>query len=358
MLLSKAKSALPWLSARPVTARAFSRLWRGDLRHAAERVIEISPPTIRDTRPAVCLPGELDRVIRHEPNPVINLQRMLDPRVEHDGTAAFLLRDVIVADSTLLGGRAYQVLRPADRRWVLRGRPPPINEGMLCTDWVVEQYFGHWMVDGLARELLASDRKVMPLVLEGPARLHEAGYRELTGLAAHSISYAHADRLWIVEDSGLNDGKVARIQRVRSRLREAVPAGKATRVFLLRGLSGQGRHLTNEAELADALSSRGFDILCPETETAAHVAKSLRSASIMVSVEGSNIAHGGLALPTGAGLLVIQPPDRFNTVWKTRADALGLQFAYTVGTASSTGGFVQPLDRLLRTLDLLESAIG
>ncbi|WP_299911119.1 glycosyltransferase family 61 protein [uncultured Paracoccus sp.] len=54
------------------------------------------------------------------------------------------------------------------------------------------------------------------------------------------------------------------------------------------------RHLENEAELADELARRGFEIVDPMQETAKDLVQRLSGSALAVSVEGSALTHAYL----------------------------------------------------------------
>jgi capsular polysaccharide biosynthesis protein len=271
-----------------------------------------------------------------------------------------LLRDVVIADGTVLAASAYDRIVPGKPRMVLTGAPETIAEGALCTTQVTQRYFGHWLKDGITNELLAADCQLEPLVLTRPPSFHEAGYRALLGLQARPTDYAWIDRLWLLEDWELNRHFISRFERLRERLRAAVGASGqlgSSRIFVSRGATGIGRGLANEAELQGKLAARGFEILEPEKLTAAEMASKLVSARLVVSPEGSANAHALLAMPKGGALLTIIGAQHLNLFPKLVCDTTGLRFGLTIADAVDEERFSQPIDRLLHTIDLMEAAM-
>jgi hypothetical protein len=225
----------------------------------------------------------------------------------------------------------------------------------LCTGYFIDRYFGHWATDGLVLELLAAQRSVSGLKLAGTPWLHEPGYRELVGLKVKQSHHARIERLWIIDDSGINDGWISRIEELRRRVRSvAAPNGPAPNapkcVMLTRGTLGAKRNLVNSSEVQAALVRLGFDIVNPELETARGLAEKLCGVEIAVAVEGSAQIHCWLAMPGGSTFVAIQPPARFNTWAKMTADAVGINYAFLVADPHPDG-FCVPIDRLLRTID-------
>jgi hypothetical protein len=220
----------------------------------------------------------------------------------------------------------------------------------LCTDYFIDRYFGHWASDGLVLELLAAQRSISGLKLAGTPWLHEPGYRELVGLKVKQSHHARIERLWIIDDSGINDGWISRIEELRRRVRSVVAPKGPKRVMLTRGMLGTKRNLVNSSEVHEALNRLGFDIVNPELETARGIAEKLCGAGIAIAVEGSAQNHCWLAMPGESTFVAIQPPTRFNTWAKVTADAVGINFAFVVADPHPDG-FCLPTDRLLRTID-------
>jgi hypothetical protein len=69
-----------------------------------------------------------------------------------------------------------------------------------------------------------------------------------------------------------------------------------------------------------------------------------------ITIEGSVQNHCWVAMPPRSTFVVIQPPTRFNSSGKMRADAIGINYAYVVADAHADG-FYLPTGRLLQTID-------
>ena len=124
--------------------------------------------------------------------------------------------------------------------------------------------------------------------------------------------------------------------------------------MIIRGSTGSLRVLDNELAVAEHLAkTRGFAIVDPTQLSAAEVMRTIAGSSIVLGVEGSSMAHGIYAIRDGGTFFILQPPFRFNALYKEYTDCLGLQFAYLVGQPAEAGGFTIDLDELDRTLDLI-----
>ena len=324
--------------------------------------MEIADATSWPVRPPIMLPDAPDRIRGHhvDSSPERNLRHLTGATLEQGPTRVHLLRDVMIADGAVLAAGAYNRIGQGKRRFVLTGEPEQVQEAALCSDYVNQRYFGHWLKDGLAHEQLAIDRELQPLVLDRPPWTHEAGYRDLVSLHPKAVSFARCDRLWLLDDHEFNANFVERYNRIRERLRARVraPAEPRARIFMARGRGGIGRGLANEGEVRTALGARGFAVLEPEGMTAAAIAEKLAAARLVVSPEGSALAHAAIAMPQGAGLLTIIGAQHFNLTYKALSDVLGFRFGMAIADAVDEQQFSQPLDALLRTIDLMEAASG
>ena len=348
------------LSIRPLTSRLFARITGRHIFDEAELVREIAPAAAWEVRPTISLPNEVDRIVRHHPVSIAanNLSLVHDTLIKQGPTRAHLLRDVVIASGALMTTRACDTISSERRQAILHRPLDQIAAGAFCSTTMTERYFGHWLMDGLSHELLASDIESSPLSFAGSNRAHEPGYREILAMQTHEVSFAKVQRLWVLQDCELNQNRAARLRRIRARLGNAAVDEGHSHVFISRGSTGVGRTLVNEMELCEVLSKRGFNIIEPEVMSAKAIAQELHRARIIISVEGSAIAHAMLACPQGAGLLVIQPPRHFNMIWRTYCGIFGMPFAFTVGTAVASESFHQPIGRLMDSIDLLEREIA
>lgn len=347
-------------SLRPLTARIMRPLdaegfWRG------AETVDIDPAARVERPPALYLPDELDRIVAHCPGnvPEENLDRLLHASRIEPATTARIVPSVIIADGTLLRHGGVQVIRPGPgKRKVLSGSFATLPEAMLCTDYVIDRFFGHWVADGWSREQLAIDRGMTPMVFDPARYAHSEGYRRLIDLPARSIAESRVQRLWLIDDRGYNPGRMERFRRVRTRLRTAL-AGRSgpSAVFIRRGADAAGRALCNEAEVIAALVARGFTIISPDSLPAAQVGAALRDARIVVGVEGSALVHANAVLDPGACVFAIQSPTSFNAIHRLATADAGLRFALSVGDPAADYDFTMPVDRLLRAIDMVEAAM-
>ena len=345
-------------SLRPTTYRLRSKLLARPNRgsRSVER-LEIAPGSRVRTAAAVFLPGEADRIVAAIDSSDLASERCSvgEIDVENHATIAYRYEDGLIADGCWYAADEYDVMRAQHRRPLILGSAPHFDEAQLCTDLTSERFFGHWFCDGLSMELLAADRAITPMALTGTNRFHEDGYRRLVALQCEKVDVATVGTLWVVDDRGYNSHRVQRLRRLRSTLRSNVKGQGNRLVFVDRGNTGAARNLVNRDRLLDRLTHEGFVVIQPEAMQAADIASALVDAKLVVGVEGSQLKHSMLTLADGAGIMAIQPPDRFNVWNKHVAQCLGLNFGFVVGDACD-GGFVADIDRTMRTIELMVSA--
>ena len=349
------------ISFRPLAARIAGRMRpSAALEGAAAETVEWAPASTAMSPPIIQLPDEIDRVVAFNRTVTREafLARCERQEVRHPPTIARRYHDAVIAHGSIYAGNRFQVIHQRERSLVLRGTPAELGERMLATNFVSEQYFGHWLLDGLCLELLADGRGIAPVGLAREAWLQEPGYRAAIGLALDRQAYARVADLWIVDDKAMNDGHAARMRALRQRVRAGVtPASPDTPVFLRRE-GGVRRPLNNQDVLADALARRGFAVLTPERVPVNTLRATLNGAPLVVSVEGSALCHAVANMPDGGTIVAIQPPRRVDWIQKVWADAAGLRLAQTVATDAGGDGFTMEEDRLLRLFDLIARETG
>ena len=347
------------ISFRPLTTRIVSKLRRVlPFDDVAVETVEWAPGTVRPSLAVIQLSDELDRIVAF--NKTVTREAFLSRCVEreehHPPTIARRYDGAIVGDGSIYAGRGVHTIHRRGRALAWREKPVELGPRLLATNFTAEQYFGHWLLDGVCLELLAEDRGLPALGLHRDQWTQEPGYRVPLDLALERHSLARVERLWVVDDRAMNAGHVARMQELRRRVRDgattAGPSGSGAPVFLRR-VGGVKRPLLNQDALADALARRGFVVLTPETETVDALRGMLHDAPMVVSVEGSALCHAVAGMADGGTIVAIQPPKRVDWIQKVWADAAGLRLAQTVATEAHGDGFTMEEDRLLRLFDLV-----
>jgi Glycosyltransferase 61 len=330
-----------------------------DLESGAVVTEVIDPGKAVSGRKGLVLPGQLDRVtgtpfdipLARELEDFSKGTRRIAP------TTRYEFRNVAIDGYRLATSGRVKIYRedsefgPADAPMI------KLDDAALRTSYVAVHYFGHWLRDDCATQLLAEDYAPV-IALQTPEWADKRAYRALLGRDYTEVARARVKRLHMFDDIGQNDHKVARFRRSRADF--AARAVKRTTpdiVFMARGASGESRDLVNQDALIAAMAARGIQILHAENTPVGMIVAALQGARILISVEGSQISHGLLTLADKAGILAIQPPDRFFNSHMDWSHALDMHYAVVVGTPA-LGGFAISEDELFATLDLLDQAIG
>jgi hypothetical protein len=344
----------------PIVARLRAKFFGNlALSACATEIIELAPAVDREQLAAIALPDEFDRVIavQEDTDIKLELERIREGTRRHGPTVAYRIDNAVLGQGSLYFDGGYQGMRGGSKRPLLPRHKDCFAEMQLCTNYVIGRYFGHWIIDGLVLELLAAQRSLPGLTFAGTQWPHEPGYRELCRLEITRSDHARVERLWVIDDRGINDGWISRIEELRRRVRLTVIPNGAKRVLLTRGTLGAARNLVNSPEVYNVLDQLGFEILNAELETPRSIVEKLSAVEIAVAVEGSGVNHCFLAMPSRSTIVTIQPPTRFNSHGKVRCDVVGVNWAFVVATPHPEG-FCLPIERLLRTIDEVVRVTG
>lgn len=234
---------------------------------------------------------------------------------------------------------------------------PPYREmssGVLAGSVAGSTWFGHWLEDEVPLLMLGCAYG-QPVAHVRREFLHETAYRTALRLPAPTrCSIARIGTLAIIEEFAQNPHKTMRYAQMRQRLSQH-PKGK-DRVFLYRGASGTPRNLVNERELADRLEKEGFFTVDVATATFDDLMRLCLGASIVIGVEGSQLAHALFMMKDYGAMLILCPPYQVHT---TVADigifcrlSAGMFVCEAFNGADETGFFADP-DEVLRFMDKL-----
>ncbi|MDP9045243.1 MAG: glycosyltransferase family 61 protein [Pseudomonadota bacterium] len=322
----------------------------------ADRSWTVSPLETKMERAAIFLDGELDRVrgVQEETTLEAELARVREGPRQHAETRAYLFKDV-----TLLSGRLFK--GPLNHRMSQLSEEVGAAEEVdmplaaIASTLMGSIYFGHWMHDDVVMSLAA--QALGPAFEVARKRyFHEDGYRHLLGLTPRQVARGRFRELILLDDWGQNADKRRRYHDMRTRFRRSAAGVGNERIYIKRGSAGaaRGRDLLNAPELEAHLISEGFAVVDPDTMTAQQIATMSMDAKLVVGVEGSHLAHAIFPIAHDGTLVVMQPPKRFNNVYKDLTDALGLQYAFAVGETAEHGFVVEPA-RLSRLFELIAS---
>lgn len=305
--------------------------------------------------PAIYLDGELDKVtaVMNETTYAFEEQRIHGGMREHAATLAYRLKDAQLYDGHIYKQAMKFPLVVGKASYVGSGQVEEISEAALACTYSGNRYFGHWMTDDLPLTL-AAQKLAKPFRTAQTQTHHQTEYSELLDIHSTPTSKAHFKELILVEDFGQNSFKRERYQHIRSKLKGIAPLQSKKGVMFLRGSSGAQRFLLNENEVAHFLQKQGFTIIDPQQTPAKEIVLQAIGAKIIVGVEGSQLSHGLFTVEDGGAILALQPPYRFNNVYKDRTDCLGLRYGFLVGKEIDQG-FEISLDDLARTLDKIHA---
>lgn len=326
---------------------------------AADKVVEVWPAEVARRPKAYFDPAQLDRIRAFQSmgGREAQMARITEGSVTHAATRALHFRN-----ARLLGGSFYS---RGSRSQLLMQRPPrgprfveeKIESAALVGTPIGSIFFGHYLTDDSATTLLAQEfgpvYRARNKLME--SWTHANSYRRLMDLEVPELPDTYLSEAWLFEDLGMNAHRRQRMKQVRARL-AGLPADQSGhRVFIIRGSFGQNlRILENEAALAEALSQRGFTIVNPMQESTAEIIRKIAGASLVVSVEGSALTHAYLTMQEGGAMITIQPPYRFDNVWKDFTDLLGMRYGFVVGEGDQER-FRVSVDDVMRAVDLISA---
>jgi hypothetical protein len=323
----------------------------------------IAPACVTNTRPALYLPGSLDRITASSATSTLELEmrRIKGGRTEHAATIARSLTDAVLCDGYIYK-KAGKIAMSIKKEKFFIDAPPPDEKkelAVVACGLTDIQFFGHWMTDGIP--LLMAARELGPPVRNSePLTGHQQEYLSMLNLAYDPFQCGTIDKLIVLEDYGQNEYKKERYRTIRTRLREFGPKTTCPGALLLRGTSGKitpdangnRRVLVNEHEIATYLQSIGFRLIDSTKHSAREIVENTLGARIIIGVEGSQIPHGLFTMADKGALITILPPFHFNNVLKGQTDCMEMLYAFTVGEVCREG-FILPLDTLKKTLDLV-----
>ena len=305
--------------------------------------------------PAVYLDRELDKVtaVQEQTSYDIEIDKIRGVRKKHAATVAYLIRNVTIHNGHVYKGAIRHSLVTTKDSLFGWGTTEYISNASLACTWCGNLYFGHWIRDDLSLTL-AAQQLADAIVVARKTYSHEPEYRHLFNIQVHTVDRARCEDLIVIDDIGQNKFKRERYNFLRSRLKLLDPPHRKHGVMIRRGTSGTSRILVNEAEIEQFLEDQGFIIIDPKKTSATEIVRKTLGAKIVIGVEGSHLAHGIFSMVDGGTILTLQPPYRFNNVYKDYTDCMDMRYAFVVGK-QVPGGFVVDIEDLGRTLDKIET---
>lgn len=329
-----------------------------DLTALAKDQWELSPENTVHIRPAISLPGQVDRIRAAEFATIDHVVRTLRGRFDvlNAPTRAYRLTDIDLVDGVLYASRAQRHLRPRSRRSPIYRTPRESVSGTLFESWNGNRWFGTWLHEDCLTYRLA-EAVGNPVTTAAAGTLtHMPAYEAKLGMTPRRVGSVHFDELILFDDESNNAGKAARAHDMRERLLFGCASAPVPGVFVLRGKTGAQRIMINERDIAERLAiDYGFLILDPMRSSVEEIAAACGRASVVMGIEGSHLVHGAVLMPQDALLFVIQPPDRACVILKALTDRRGQDFAFVVGEGTLQG-FVADWTEIRRTLDLSQDS--
>ncbi len=336
-----------------------AQLARLDLRTleaAASRSFVIGRGMRERRKRAYFLPNQIERVVASHVETTIEheIARISEVDVEHVPTLAHVIPDARLLHGCVYARRGRLVL--ADTRPPLVGSDAEheLDVGALAVSYTGNRYFGHWLKDDTTLNLVAREF-APPVATARPPYVHQAGWEAVLRLDARPMATARFRELLVIQDIGQNEHRRSRYEVLRRRVADFGPRTAAPGVYLRQGRSTTPRGWIDAERTEERLARRGFAIVEPETMTVGELHRVLNGAPVVIGLEGSQMSPSILTLREGGAVVNLQSPFRFNNLYKDYTDALGLRYAFVVGTPEGERFTIDP-DEVERTLDLLEPA--
>lgn len=319
----------------------------------------LHPSEVGTNRPAIYLDGELEKVtgVPEDSTYAMQLERATGGQKEHGATVAYQIQAAHLLNGCVYkGAMKYPLIHAAAKRIDGYQGIEFLPQAALACTLCGNQYFGHWVTDNLTLNLAAQEL-AEAVTTEIAVTNHQFEYRDCFSIYAKAVRQARFGELIIIDDIGQNRYKRQRYEQMRSRLKQLKPQQSLRGAMLLRGDSGVKRLLVNENEVAEFLANQGFVIINPAKQSVSEIASKILGAQIIVGVEGSQLMHGLFSMQEHGTLLTLQPPYRFNNVFKDYTDCLEMKYAFVVGDPDPNGFKISlvTLDKTLNKIDQYSS---
>lgn len=342
-------------------------LGRGSVQSAAYRQEVLCAEEKTTNRPAIFLPGQLDRITGTSIHSTKEgeIAAATSQTATHAPTIAYHIKNAVLFDGSIYCGRFKYFVADRSLFSSRTSEPRHLKTVGLASSALGNKYFFHWLSDDCIAYLLAM-KHGQPLCLRRPVYRegHQPKYEAYFDQEWTPTDRAWIDNLIVYQDFAQNSLKRTRYRTLRERVGAQIScAGRRSLVYLRRGALGAPRVIQNEGEIIDVLVRYGFVVVDIELDSLEHLLGVLASAKVVVSIEGSNIAHCLFSVPENSGLIVLQPPDRFETAHLGWSQCLGMRFGFVVGVLGERGyrfsssEILCTVDLMLRSIEL-EPAAG
>lgn len=285
---------------------------------------------------AIYLPSHLSRFLSSSIYYTLEgeFKRLFATEVEHFPTLMIPFQNSVVYQYGIVNSKLEHLPRNRNNSQML---PQPSNTDygkmknalLIDTDYS-ELFFGHWLPDELSAATIANEQ--LPAIAIHQANfIHAKGYLDLLQTDIYYGFKGKVDNLNLLVDFSQNSFKVSRYGVLRKRLENKNFTTIAYKgVYISRGNIGAKRTLENEDDLVNHLIKAGFDVIYPEKLQPHEIVARLWNAPMIISVEGSAIAHALYTVANHGSILILQPPRRINHVFKGIFDAKNNPYGFYV----------------------------
>lgn len=132
--------------------------------------------------PAICLPGQIDKVIEQKGDAWgcktrdAAIAEATSTAVIHARTIAYHIKDAILLDGRIFAGRFKYPIAEASLFTSSSEKPVRIKTAALASSFLGTKYFGHWLTDDCTRHKLAENFGT-PLCVRMPGYTHRQQYQ-------------------------------------------------------------------------------------------------------------------------------------------------------------------------------------
>lgn len=294
-------------------------------------------------RPPLFEPEQLERVIAcgfgrsiQEEVARLTATYLMEGRPEE-----YDLGSCVIAGGQVFSEEATYYISDRSPIKAMRGTLQKLESVKMASSEQGLKYFGHWLRDDCALyEWIRDDEKTYSLTRPNwpDAQIYEAAFdQDWTPL-----DFAFCENLTIYRELGFNRDKSRRFDILRQKLRTQYPQYEGGQiVYLSRGATGSPRNMSNAVVFEAELEKAGVQIVEPESDPAALPAK-LLNAQMIITIEGSQAAHGVYMLGQGGSMLILQPPERFYNAHQEWTRMTGMKYGTVVGSKDDVSFHVCP----------------
>lgn len=355
-------SHLGTCSDRAIRARLMARTLRRRLPgHDFEKLPPpeiIRPADLMDCRPALFEAEHLKRVRACGFKSAIHqeVSKLSATCFWEAPTERYRLGPAVIAGGCILTERAMHYIGARSPLTAARAPLAELGEEHLATTQQGLHYFGHWLRDDCTLYEFLREQGHEPLALarlDWPdMRVYEAAF----GHGWHTADFARVSDLTVYREPGFNRDKARRIHALRARLRAAHPEDHTGGhiVYLSRGQTGSPRNMSNGESFERAMEAAGIRVVAPGSDPET-LLEALLDARMIITIEGSQAAHGVYMLGKGGSMLILQSPDRFYNPHHEWARLIGMGYGTVVGTPDDVSFHIDPVE-VLHMADRLDAA--